>query len=231
VPSHLRLASLALVPGSSFEPSSALPIALLQRLSHRAPLSCLRLSASFRDHPSDSGLRLFGNLSSGSASWLGIGLRRCPTAPPRIQSHDSLRRRWILLLCCSCPRDRLASALRAFRRSHRFRLELAPVWESPAPPSCLTIPAFAWRAGLSASPSYLTAGFPAAFLLWRCPWFSLWLSPSIPPWAHPSDSYVRRVRLSPLRCPRPIKPWLSPWFNFPGITFELSNRLSTRSSV
>jgi len=231
VPSHLRLASLALVPGSSFEPSSALPIALLQRLSHRAPLSCLRLSASFRDHPSDSGLRLFGNLSSGSASWLGIGLRRCPTAPPRIQSHDSLRRRWILLLCCPARETDLRPPCEPSGVPFDSRPGLAPVWESPAPPSCLTIPAFAWRAGLSASPSYLTAGFPAAFLLWRCPWFSLWLSPSIPPWAHPSDSYVRRVRLSPLRFSHPIKPWLSPWFNFPGITFEVSNRLSTRSSV
>lgn len=122
----------------------------------------------------------------------------------------SLRRELRFQICLPASPFGLRFLVRPFSLAFRPADGLAPSTELPALPSCLCRFDLRLAAGLPALPSYLTANLPAAFLLRRCPRVSRWLSPLVPPRAHPSDSNFRRCRLSPLRLLHLIKSWLSP---------------------
>jgi hypothetical protein len=92
----------------------------------------------------------------------------------------------------SCPRHSACAAWSGpFSLAFRSADRLAPSTELRPLPSCLRRFDLRLTAGLPALPSYLTADFPAAFLLRRCPRLPLRLSPLISPLAHPSDLNFR----------------------------------------
>ena len=114
---------------------------------------------------------------SASPSALPISLRRRPCFRIRLPARVFSLRRFASL-------SALPSALPIGLRP---RLSFRPL------PSCLRRFDLRLTVGLPALPSYLTADFPAAFLLRRCPQLSLRLSPPVPLRAHPSDSNFRRL--------------------------------------
>lgn len=133
----------------------------------------------------------FGWISS-SASRLLSGLRLLPTVPPHLPRCSSACAVSLASGSAFLPAYfQLAPNCGPFSPAFRSVDRLAPSTELPA--SAFLPAPFDLRlgTGLPALPSYLTADFPAAFLLRRCPQLSLRLSPLIPLRAHPSDSNFR----------------------------------------
>ena len=85
--------------------------------------------------------------------------------------------------------------------------------------------------GLSALPSYLTADFPDAFLLRRCPQLSLRLSPLVPLRAHPSDSNFRLLLTVASPVPPSDKVSAFASANLPAFPSNFPVQRTTRSSV
>jgi len=147
----------------------------------------LRLASSLPALPSIAN-RLAPLVLSGSASRSLSGLRLCSTVPPHLPRCSSACAASIasgsaFLLCQWACASRLSLSASPSALSIGLRPRLSFRFCLPAWPLGLR-----FATGLSALPSYLTAGFPTAFVLWRCPRLRLRLSPWIPSRAHPSDS-------------------------------------------
>jgi len=135
---------------------------------------------------------------------LRLDLRFCVTAAVRLAPSPnrsaspsalfiSLRREPRFRICLPARIFSACAELRTFQPSP----SALPIGLRPQLSFQLCLPAWPLglrlATGLSALPSYLTADFPAAFLLRRCPQLSLRLSPPVPLRAHPSDSNFRRL--------------------------------------
>jgi hypothetical protein len=196
--------------------SSARVVSLHRRPSFRfcCPAGSLdsRLATGLRASPSIAPSACAFGWISGSASRLLSGLRLLPTVPPHLPRCSSACAASCASGSAFLPRHLACAAWSGLSASPSAPLiGLRPQLSFRPLPSCLCRFDLRLAAGLPALPSYLTADFPAAFLLRRCPQVPRWLSPLIPLLAHPSDSNFRRCRLSPLRSLRLIKSRLSPW--------------------
>lgn len=168
---------------------------------------------------------------SGSASRLLSGLRLLPTVPPHLPHGSS-----------ACAVNSASGS--AFLPRHLACAAWVGLSALPSAPPIGLRPQLSFRlclpawplslrlaTGLSALPSYLTADFPAAFLLRRCPQLSLRLSPLVPLRTHPSDSNFRP--LLPVASPVPPSDKVSAFAsaNLPAFPSNFPVQRTTRSSV